>query len=242
MDLGTYCREIESYLCRKNKGHLIRIVGPAFACVCGWAESGVPLRIVCRGIDRKLERYLSSGRMARPLRIEHCEADVLDVFAEWGRAVGVTVPREQPAGVVRSGSSRSEFDKPIPRRGSLPAHIERVLARVTSRLALRGAAPGMQEALEEVLAGLDALWHDSKIARGKARAVLVERLSAIDRALVVAVRAAAGQALEEINIAARAELAPFKARMENDSYARALSACSDRLLRERFHLPTIRFD
>ena len=32
-----YCREIEAYLCRKNDGHLVRIVGPAFEQVCGWA-------------------------------------------------------------------------------------------------------------------------------------------------------------------------------------------------------------
>ena len=43
MDPGAYCREIETYLCRRNEGHLIRIVGPAFERVRGWAEIGVPL-------------------------------------------------------------------------------------------------------------------------------------------------------------------------------------------------------
>ena len=32
-DSFDYCREIESYLCKKNEGHLIRIVGPAFEMV-----------------------------------------------------------------------------------------------------------------------------------------------------------------------------------------------------------------
>ena len=36
-----YCRQVEAYLCRKNDGHLIRIVGPAFEQVCGWATRGV---------------------------------------------------------------------------------------------------------------------------------------------------------------------------------------------------------
>ncbi|MCY4511352.1 MAG: hypothetical protein OXG35_30975, partial [Acidobacteria bacterium] len=53
-DSGAYCREIESYLCRCNEGHLIRIVGPAFEQVCGWAEAGVPLQVVTAGIDRRL--------------------------------------------------------------------------------------------------------------------------------------------------------------------------------------------
>src|SRR3954468_2849061 len=52
-----YCREIEAYLCRKNDGHLIRIVGPSFERVCSWASQGVPFKIACQGIDRYFDRY-----------------------------------------------------------------------------------------------------------------------------------------------------------------------------------------
>ena len=86
-----YCRAIESYLCRKNDGHLIRIVGPSFELVAGWAEQGVPFKVACRGIDRYFERYYAKEGRRRPVRIEFCEADVLDVFDEWKRAVGVSV-------------------------------------------------------------------------------------------------------------------------------------------------------
>ena len=33
----TTAAQIESYLCRKNGGHLVRIVGPAFEKVRSWA-------------------------------------------------------------------------------------------------------------------------------------------------------------------------------------------------------------
>ena len=46
MDHADYCRQLESYLCQKNGGHLIRIVGPAFEQVCAWAQQGVPLKVV----------------------------------------------------------------------------------------------------------------------------------------------------------------------------------------------------
>ena len=82
-----YCRQLESYLCRKNDGHLIRIVGPAFEQVCGWATRGIPIKVACRGIDRCFDRYYARGPRRRPVRIEFCEADVLDVFDEWRRAV-----------------------------------------------------------------------------------------------------------------------------------------------------------
>ena len=50
MDQASYCRELETHLCRKNGGHLIRIAGPSFSQVCGWATRGVPLKIAFRGM------------------------------------------------------------------------------------------------------------------------------------------------------------------------------------------------
>ena len=39
---GGYCREIESYLCRKNDGHLIRVVGPSFDLVAAGRRRAFP--------------------------------------------------------------------------------------------------------------------------------------------------------------------------------------------------------
>ena len=243
MDPGGYCREIEAHLCRKNDGHLVRIVGPAFERVCGWAEAGVPLQVVVRGIDRKLARYLVAGRRRRPLRIEHCEADVLDVFDEWRRAVGVALTPHRPVDDAEAGqTARRDHARSVRPRVSLPAHIDRVVARATSQLALCEAAPGIHAALERVIAGLDVLRHAARGVRGEARAGLISQIAAVDDVLIAAARMAAGSALEGIEDLARIELAPFKTRMPDVSYARALTACTDRLLRERFRLPTVRFD
>ncbi len=101
LDAADFCREIEAYLCRKNDGHLIRIVGPAFDQVCEWATRGVPLKVVFRGIDRYFERYYAKGPRRRPVRVEFCDADVLDVFDEWRRAVGVASPDAILDGLIR---------------------------------------------------------------------------------------------------------------------------------------------
>src|SRR5262245_58942634 len=118
-----YCRTIETYLCRKNDGHLIRIVGPAFELVSGWAEKGVPINVACRGIDRYFERYYAKGPRRRPVRVEFCEADVLAVFDEWRRAVGITAAEiEQTDGLAAGG----EMPTPTPQarhHESLPAHL-----------------------------------------------------------------------------------------------------------------------
>ena len=53
----------------------------------GGARDSVQGRV--RGIDACFERYYAKGPRRRPMRVEFCEADVLDVFDEWRRAVGV---------------------------------------------------------------------------------------------------------------------------------------------------------
>lgn len=232
-DLDSYCRDVESYLCRKNDGHLIRIVGPAFEQVCGWASRGIPLKIVFRGVDRYFERYYAKGTRRRPMRIEFCEADVLDVFDEWRRAVGVDVSAtgEESAGEADAGRPRA----------SLPAHLDRVVARLTALRA--GADRSLDAALDAIVRELDAARAGSKQMRGERRDALLDRLRALDRSLVDAARSRYdAEALHELAAEADRELQPFRPRMTAEVYAQSHRACLDRLIRDRANLPTIAFD
>lgn len=225
----AYCREVEGYLCRKNDGHLIRIVGPAFEQVCGWAARGIPLKVVCRGIDRYFERYYAKGPRRRPVRVEFCEADVLDIFDEWRRAVGVGAAAGEP----------EAGDHP---RASLPAHLERVVARLTT---LRAGAEraSLDPALDEIVRELDAARAGSKSLRGERREALLARLRDLDRRLVDAARQAGDPALlDRLAAEADEQLAPFRPRMAADVYRQSREACIDRLIRDHFKLPTISFD
>jgi hypothetical protein len=89
MESDSYCRDVEAHLCRRNGGHLVRLVGPSFETVVAWAAKGIPLKVAMTGIDRYVERAAAKGPRRRPIRVEFCEADVLDAFDEWRRAVGV---------------------------------------------------------------------------------------------------------------------------------------------------------
>ena len=129
-DTVDYCRQIETYLCQKNGGHLVRIVGPAFELVRGWAEQGVPLKVALRGIDRTVDRANARGGRRRPLRIEFCESDVLALFDDWRRAIGLAASRvgeETDEGVPDDGAAEA---RPMPRKGPLAAHIQRCVTRL----------------------------------------------------------------------------------------------------------------
>jgi hypothetical protein len=250
-----YCRHLESHLCRKNDGHLIRIVGPAFEQVCGWAARGIPLKLAMRGIDRYFERYYAKGARRRPVRIEFCEADVLDVFDEWRRSVGVSVEAggAGEAGGVGQGSGA---DLPPSRkapadhhslgeggsgpRSSLPAHLERIVARLTTLRA--GSDPWLDPMLEEIVRELDAARAKAKTVRGDERDALIERLRQLDATLIGALRQRCDDgALRQFAAEADEELKPFRVRMPADAYQQAHRACVDRLLRERANLPTISY-
>jgi hypothetical protein len=234
----AYCREIEAYLCRKNDGHLIRIVGPAFDLVSGWARAGIPITVACAGIDRYFERYYRRGRRRRPVRVEFCEADVLDVFDDWRRAVGVVRPRashDADGDAQESGAAR--------RGPSLGAHVERALARLTL-MRSSGAAHGLpSEVVERGVRTLDGLQARARRARGETREAVIAELVALDRYLVDAALAVAmPEERADLEAEAAGELAPFRVRMPEDAYARAHHAAVARLIRERRGLPRISFE
>jgi hypothetical protein len=221
---AEYCRAVESYLCRKNDGHLIRIVGPVFEQVSGWAAQGVPLAVAFRGIDRYCERYYAKGARRRPVRVEFCEADVLSLFDDWRRAVGV-------GGAADSGAARETRD-------SLPAHLDRAIARLT---ALRArVSPALSDRIDAAVRELDATRPTAAHARGEARETLLARLRALDAELLAAARQELDDArLAELSAGAAADIAPFAGRMAADARERATAAAFDRLLRDTIGLPTL---
>jgi hypothetical protein len=235
IDVESYAREIEAYLCRKNDGHLIRITGPAFEQVQGWAGQGVPLKVAQAGIDRYFERYYRKGPRRRPVRIEFCEADVLDAFDDWRRAVGVT-------GVVPDATGGPDVEEPAAtprRRKSLASQIEAALARLTVLRGSDKAGPVLGQALDEAVRGLDALQPEAGRARGDARDELMRRVAVIEEQLA----AAAVSALDPAERAALereadAELEPFRARMPDEAYRQSRRQSLRRLVREHFGIPS----
>jgi hypothetical protein len=230
-----YCRELESYLCRKNDGHLIRIVGPSFERVCTWAAQGIPLKIACQGIDRYFVRYYAKGARRRPVQIDFCENDVMDAFDAWRRAVGVRLPGTDPT----EGEEQAKQ-----RKKSLRDHLDRVCERVTERRAGLLPVPAEFDAvLETVTVEVAALRDVPGPIRGDARDRMSSRLVELDRLMLDAARAHADPVLlQGLRSEAADQLLPFRDRMPAEAYDRALDSAVDRLLREHEKLPTVAFE
>lgn len=228
-DVHAYCREVEAYLCRRNDGHLIRVVGPAFDLVKGWAEQGIPLTLVREAIDRVVERAEKKTTRRRPVRIEFCDAEVLDGYQRWRRAVGVALADPPPA----SG----------PRRGSLHAHVERVAGQLAAVVRSERAPASLQAAAKAALTSLDAVLAASPTARGAARDALMATLADIDRSLVdEATRTLPSDRLAALSAEAAGELAAFRGRLQAGQWESAVAAARARLVRAALGMPAVRFD
>jgi hypothetical protein len=234
VDTDDYCREIEAYLCRKNDGHLIRIVGPSFERVCSWAAQGIPYKIACEGIDRYFVRYYAKGPRRRPVQVDFCENDVLDAFEAWRRAVGVRVPGAEPAAEDSAAGQRKK---------SLPDHLDRVCEKITNRRAGVDPLPADYDRVLEEVTNEVAIFRDlPSPIRGDVRERVTNRLAQLDRVMLEAARAHTEPAvLQRMQHEAAEQLRPFRDRMAADAYDRALSAAVDNLLREREKLPVVCF-
>ncbi len=237
MDADEYCRELEAHLCRRNEGHLVRIVGPAFEKACDWARMGIPLRIACHGIDRHVDRAAAKGPRRRPVRLEFCEADILDAFDTWRRAVGV---RGEPGA---GGDPGAEAGAGVRPKRSLPAHLDRAVARLTAVRAGAVLSPEWDAALDRAIGEIDGLRPGAEKARGAVREGVIAALGAVDARLLAAARAtAAPMLLAEVDRDADADLEPFRLRLAEPAFARARRAARDRVLRDRLGLPVIEFE
>jgi hypothetical protein len=237
VQIADYCRQIETHLCRKNDGHLIRVTGPSFDLVAGWAAKGVPLKVALAGIDRYFERYYRSGPRRRPVKIDFCEADILDVFDDWRRATGVTSAAALDQD-VRDGPADSDVKRPP----SLPAHLERVVLRLTAARAGGELGDSFDAIIDRVAGELDAARAEARGLRGHARQELIDRLAALDHEILQHAWGSLDEGVR-LDLAREAdeELAPFRLGMPADAFARARNGAIDHLVRERFRLPTIAF-
>jgi hypothetical protein len=236
IDVESYCRDLEAYLCRKNDGHLIRITGPAFEKVQGWAHQGIPLKVAEAGIDRYFERYYRKGPRRRPVQIMFCEGDVLDAFDDWRRAVGISR-------VAADSADGPDVEEPLPEarpRKSLVSQIESALARLTVLRGSDKAGPLLGAALDVAVRSLDALRADAARARGDAREALLEQMSRLDDQLLdAAVDALDVMTRNQFEKEADVELAPFRARMADQAYLQSRRAAVHRLVRRHFGLPSL---
>jgi len=134
---------------------------------------------------------------------------------------------------VHPEESRAHNDSAHARVHCVECHMGR-----NSTLKLIAMKPTHFKELWGMIVGYERPIHASGLR--PAREACETRAAAVDERLVEAARAAAGDALlSSLADEAVRELAPFRSRLAPGAWDQALGATVDRLLRDRFGLPTI---
>jgi hypothetical protein len=125
---------------------------------------------------------------------------------------------------------------------SLPAHLERVVTRLTTARAAGKIDAAFDGLIDRVARELEAARASARGVRGDARQALLTRLAALDDELLRTARAGIDdESRAGLSREADAELASYRDRMAPDALARARATAFDRLVRERCGLPIVTF-
>jgi hypothetical protein len=129
---------------------------------------------------------------------------------------------------------------------TLVAHLERVILRLTGLLAAEhngGFATTVERICERLSALLPTARVDERAGDISARDEVVDELTTLDNELLNAVRATISSGdFDQLWREAEEELAAFRMTMAADALARARDAAIERLVRDRFGLPTLSYN
>lgn len=119
----NYFTEVEEHFIRRRQKHLL--VPPLDWCLIElWKESGIPIHVVIRGIDRSFETARS--RRTSPRSLSYCHPAVTQAFEEHQRAmVGSGEEASEPADFQGRGVDSARILEHVDRlRASLKARPE----------------------------------------------------------------------------------------------------------------------
>jgi hypothetical protein len=178
MNYYNYFSEIEEHFVRRRGKHLY--ISPMdWSLIATWRDSGVPLHIALRGIDRAMDGFLAKRTHSTSIvsSLFYCHATVMEEYAQYleshlgesktpqGAAAGAAEPAAGPdipdkAAVIGFLGARIAEIKAVSAKLSLPEGEEQGTDRIVSRLEeiARDLETGSQadfESLDRDLAILD---------------------------------------------------------------------------------------
>ena len=199
----------------KRRGSPLLLSPSDFQLVQQWREAGIPKEAILRGIDRYFGR---SRRAKRVVSIAYCEDDVRAIWQAY---------RDGATGEEALEGASAPFDKEHffhRLREEFTAAIDRVTAE---------GVPWLTELLAEVRERAEDL---SQLSMSEEE---IERtLRALDQDIMERLMEREGaEALSMLQLEARKELEPYRAKMEEAIFEELITRKIKRVLRDRYQLP-----
>jgi hypothetical protein len=217
-----YFSEIEERFSQR-RGAVLLLSTLDWALIETWREAGVPLQAVLRGIDTAFDKYearaaKARGRMSKVNGLAWCSQAVMEAAEEMVEAATglapVRVREERESGFEAERVARFLEINAVVLDKSAMGGPTAVRLRELAQQMRAGAAPGLDE--------------------------LDRTLTVLEEKLLIAVRAAAGEAeLVELREQAERELAPYRGKMTTTQLRQVRSQFEHKRLLETRGLPRL---
>lgn len=237
MNYFNYYTEIEDTFVRR-RGRSLLLSPMDWALIESWKETGIPLHVALRGIERAFDSYESKPRKRSVKTLFYCQEEVEAQYAEWlesqlGANGEGSVNGEEAAGELE------EARLPFPRR-SILEHLAGARASLLKIGKDRKRKDRLSDALERVASRLEELEKDfSKALRPDAEK-LEDDLTGLEKNLDEALLAStlSGE-LNKARTETEDQLKPYKNRMERATYEQTFENLLLKRLREQNGLPRL---
>lgn len=218
----AFFQEVEAHFIRLRGRPLILSPRELERAAC-WHREGIPLQVVCRGIDRYFEKRFGSGSVSRQraVSLQYCEDYIREVLDETRRmAVG--------GGSPAAGGESEDLSLGL---GKLLRRLDHALALIEDD----SSRPGLVFQLERASTAIQGLLDRPLTVRETEG-----ELTKLDRDLVDQLRQFAGSAvLEELRDACTAEMREVSGKMDPVIFQTTLERMIIRRLRDARQIPEL---
>ncbi len=233
MNYYNYFTEIEEHFVRRRGKHLY--ISPLdWSLIATWRDSGVPLHVALRGIDRAMDAFLAkrSGSHSKVSSLFYCHSSVMEEYAHHLESHLGEEAADTAGATPASGAGEAQGDSGAPDKKA-------ILDFLNSRISEIKALPGKLQAEEETSAAinriagrLEEIADDLETDKQVDMEALDRDLSILDVTLVDVLRSAlTAEQVAAWQEEARKELKVYRKKLPKDTYVKI----QDNFLRTKTH-------
>ena len=240
MNYYNYFTEIEEHFVRRRGKHLY--ISPLdWSLVATWRDTGIPLHVALRGIDKAMDSFFAKSRSDKKVNtLFYCHDTVMTEYAGFIESrVGEEAPAGESEGTPVSGQAVTAHEKGSPESVSegpdRPAVLRFFVSRISEIKSLRAKhleENPLHEGIERVLSRLEEIKRDLEQSAPLEFELIERDLAILDESLVTLLRSTLPpERLAAWQDEAKKELKVYKKRLPKETYGKIL----ENFLRGKIH-------
>ena len=233
MNYFNYFTEIEDAFVRRRGKHLF--LSPMdWALMETWKETGIPLHIVLRGVERSFDSFEAKPRKRSVKSLLYCQEEVEAQYAEWLESrVGANPTTEKSS----ADDSKTPFNSTAVRDH---LNLSRKTLVELAGARQRNINDEFTEALTRAFGLLDAIKEDFESGHTTDTRKLEDSLTGLERMLNQALLSAVSTTeLDTAKKELQAQLKPYRSHMEKSVYNQTVENLLLKRFREQFGIPRL---